>query len=174
MNKRGAYFFVIDAMIASSIIFLSLIIIFTTYSIIPETNPAVRMAEDYTEYLINTRIRPYDIPDTYIHNLTNDGNITNLDNTFLQQLTEFYFLNYSGQRNTTGIMASYIAEISKGVIPKQRSFAVYMNNDSLYAWIDMNQQEDAQLMIIAKKIAFKRINDTYIFGPVMLEVRIWI
>ena len=172
MNKRGAYFFVIDALIAASIVFLSLIIIFTTHNIKPESNPTLRLVEEYTSYLMKTRIR--DFQGTYITNLTQDGNITNLDSTLLEQLTEFYYLNESGIRDTTTIMSNYIASISRGsIIPAQRSFEIYMNNTLLYSRANTPMQ-GSNLVLNSKKITYKRINETYIYGPLIFEVTIWV
>ncbi len=171
MNKRGAYFFVIDAMIASSIIILGLIIIFTTHNIRPETSPTLRIVGEYTDFLISTKIREFQ--GTYVESLVNDSNITNLDNTLLEQLTEFYFLNQTGPKDKTVIMNNYIQEISTGIIPRQRSFEVYMNRSLLYANSN-TPVEEAELVINSKKLSFKRINDTYIYGPVVLEVKVWV
>ncbi|MBW2990476.1 hypothetical protein KY348_02095 [Candidatus Woesearchaeota archaeon] len=170
MNKRGAYFFVIDALIAGSIIFLSLIIIFTTHSIEPKTSPTLRLMEDYTDVLINTRIREFQ--GSYVQDLTNNSNITNLDNTLLQQLTEFYYYNVSGLRDTSAIMSGFVEEISHGIIPAQRSFAIYINKSLIYNRANI-PVEQAKLVLNSKKLAFKKINYTYIYGPVIVEVKIW-
>ncbi len=177
MNKRGAYFFVIDALIASTVVFLSLIIIFTTYGLQPETGPSLRALEDYTNYLINTKIRQFQ--GSYVGSLINDSNITNLDNSLLDQLTEFFYLNESGKDRTV-MMANFTDEISKGVVPQQMSFAVYLNNTISGKWLlvynktNNPEPENSKVLLSTKKISFKRINETYIYGPILLEVRIWI
>lgn len=171
MNKRGAYFFVIDALIAGSIIFLSLIFIFTTHSTRLESGPTLRVIEDYTAFLIKVKIREFQ--GAYIQSLVNDGNITDLDNTLLEQLTEFYYFNESGIKDTTNIMWNFIEEISQGIVPEQRSFVVYMNNTLLYERIN-NPLQESDLVLSSKKISFKRINETYIYGPVILRVSVWV
>lgn len=173
MNKRGAYFFVLDALLAASIIFISLIIIFTTHNTQPESNPSLRMVEEYTEYLTNTKIRGFQ--GDYVQRLENDGNITNIDNTLLEQLIEFYYLNESGKRNTTQIMANYTNETSKGVIPDQRYFALYLNTTLIYNRTNPSFTiNESRLVLTSQKISFKRINQTYIYGPIILEVKIWV
>lgn len=171
MNKRGAYFFVIDALIASSIIFMSLIIIFTTYNIQPESSPALRILGEYTNFMINTRVR--DFQGVYVQSLLDDGNITRRDNTLLEQLTEFYYINKSKTKDTTTIMQNFIAEVSQGIIPEQRSFSVYMNSSLLYSNAN-NPIEESNLVVTSKKISFKRINQTYIYGPVIFEIKLWV
>ena len=173
MNKRGAYFFVIDALIAASIIFISLIIIFTTHSTKPETSPSLRMIEEYTYFLMETKIREFQ--GDYVKSLENDGNITSLDNTLLEQLTEFFYLNESKIKNTSIIMANFTREISHGIIPDQRYLAVYLNHTLIYNRTNPARTiNDSSLALTTKKITFKRINQTYIYGPIILEVKIWV
>jgi len=171
MNKRGAYFFVIDALIGASIIFLSLIIIFNTNFSSPESNPTLRMMEDYTDYLVSTRVREIQGPITA--KLVSNGNITNVDNTLLEQLTEFYYLNVTGARDTTNIMWDFTDEISKGLVSEQRSFSVYVNKTLVYEDID-SVLDQSRLVVNSKKISYKRINDTFIYGPVIIEVKLWV
>jgi hypothetical protein len=170
MNKRGAYFFVIDAFIAASIIFVTLMLIMNTHATKPESAPTLRMVEDYTEFLMNTKIREFEGPYTEI--LFNNHNITNLDNTLLDQLTEFYYYNSTG-KNMSAIMADFTREISQGIVSSQRSFAVYIN-DSLIYNRTQKQAEYAELLLSSKKISYKRINDTYIYGPVIVRVSVWV
>jgi len=171
MNKRGAYFFVIDAMIAASIIFVSLMIIFASYSLQPESNPTLRMAEDYATFLMNTSIRQFQ--GDYVQLLINNNNITDQDNTLLEQLTEFYYLNSNGI-DKSQIMANFTQEISQGIIPDQRSFAVYLNNTLIYNRTSNANINTTKLLLSTKKISFKRINETVIYGPIILDIRIWV
>ena len=176
MNKRGAYFFVIDAFIAASIIFLTLMLIMNTHAAKPESAPTLRMVEDYTTFLMNTRIRDFVGP--YTETLVNNHNITNLDNTLLDQLTEFYYYNSTGKNmsatmNISDIMADFTREISQSIMSSQRSFAIYIN-DSLIYNRTQKDPEYSELLLSSKKISYKRINDTYIYGPVIVRVSIWV
>ncbi|HJX06373.1 MAG TPA: hypothetical protein VJ461_06710 [Candidatus Nanoarchaeia archaeon] len=171
MNKRGAYFFVIDAMIASTIIIMSLIIIFSSHTTRTESNPTVRMLGEYLSFISTTKVRNFQ--GSYVQNLTNDGNITNRDNTLLGQLTEFYYYNQTGFKNTSIIMANFLQEINKGAIPDYRSLAFYINDTLIYQ-SQFITPDEAGLGLNMKKISFKRINDTYIYGPVIVEVRVWV
>jgi hypothetical protein len=173
MNKRGAYFFVIDALIAAMVIFISLIIIFTSHNMVPESSSSLRLVEDYANFLSSTKVREFQ--GEYVKSLISDGNITNLDNTLLEQLTEFYYYNTTG-RNTTLIMWNFTQEISKGVVPDQRSLRLYLNNTILYSR-SVSSFESSSLVLSSKKLSFIRItNDTktFIYGPVMLDIMIWV
>jgi hypothetical protein len=179
MNKRGAYFFVIDALIAGSIIFISLLVIFTTHNMRPEPAPTLRMIQDYTNFLTKNKIREFSGP--YVQSLVNDSNITNLDNTMLEQLVQFYYENQTNEKDTTAIMYNYVKEISAGIIPAQRSFAlyIYLVNESgldhtLIYSSEQKPMKDSSLVMSTQKITFKRINETYVYGPLVAEAVIWV
>lgn len=175
MNKRGAYFFVIDALIAASVIFVSLIIIFTTHRMVPESSPSVRMIEDYMDFLATTKVNQFQ--GEYVTSL----NITGSDNTLLEQLIEFYYYNTTGN-DTSQRMWNFTQEISKGVIPDQRGLMVYINDrinnlNSLIYYHNNSPIEESSLALSSRKISFKKITNetgTFIYGPVILDVKVWV
>jgi hypothetical protein len=169
MNKRGAYFFVIDALIAASVIFISLIIIFTSHNMVPETSPSLRMVEDYTSFLTTTKVNQFQ--GIYVTSL----NITGSDNTLLQQLIEFYYYNTTGN-DTTMIMWNFTKEISKGVIPDQRSLMVFINGSLIYNR-SVSPIDSSSLVMSSRRVSFIRVTNstrTFIYGPVIMDVRIWV
>lgn len=169
MNKRGAYFFVIDAMIAAIVIFISIMVIFTSHNMAPESSPSLRIVEDYTDFLTNTKVNQFQ--GAYVSSL----NITGSDNTLLEQLVEFYYYNTTGN-DTSQIMWNFTSEISRGVIPDQRSVMVYINNTLIYNR-SVSPIEKSNLVLSSKKLSFKRITNstaTFIYGPVVLDVKVWV
>ncbi len=170
MNKRGAYFFVIDALIAASIIFLTLIIIFATHNLSPQDSPTLRILDEYTEFLASTKIREY--PGNYTRQLIDNHNITDLDNTLLEQLTEFHYYNQTG-KPTKRFMTNLTSEITRGFIPTQRSVLVRLGGDIIYNRSNKPMQE-SDLVLSSKRTGYKRINQTYIYGPISLEVTVWV
>ncbi|MBN2459778.1 hypothetical protein JXB28_05830 [Candidatus Woesearchaeota archaeon] len=171
MDKRGAYFFVIDALIGGSIIFIGLILIFSSRVTKTESNPTLSLVNDFVTVISTTQIRSFQ--GAYVQSLLDDGNITDRDNTLLEQLTEFYWLNQSGIRDTTAIMDNYLKEISKTVIPDYRSISISLNNTRLYHTQSL-LPEEAGLGVGTQKISFYRINTTHIYGPVLFEVEVWV
>jgi len=175
MNKRGAYFFVIDALIAASVIFISLIIIFTSHRMVPESSPSLRMIEDYMDFLTTTKVNQFQ--GGYVTSL----NITGSDNTLLEQLVEFYYYNTSSN-DTSQIMWNFTREISKGVVPDQRGLIVYINDsiNNRYSLIynrSVSPMEKSSLVLSSKRVIFKKITNetnTIIYGPVILNVKVWV
>jgi hypothetical protein len=176
MNKRGAYFFVLDAFIAVSIIIATLVIIFSAQSIKVEKKPALSMAQDFMAYFANTKIRDYQ--GEYVYNLTIDGNITNADNTLLDQLIEFYYLNKTNPaRRTDLIITKYLRETSSAVISGARSTMIYIQDKdgkTLLFNSTKSTADNSNLMVSLEKIAFKSINETFVYGPVIFEVKLWV
>jgi hypothetical protein len=169
MNKRGAYFFVIDALIAASVIFISLIIIFTSHSMVPESSPSLRMIEDYMDFLTTTKVNQFQ--GEYVTSL----NITGSANTLLEQLVEFYYYNTTGN-DTSQIMWNFTQEISKGVIPDQRGLMVYLNNSLIYNR-SVSPIEKSSLALSSRRLGFKRITNetnTFIYGPIILDIKVWV
>lgn len=175
MNKRGAYFFVIDALIAASVIFVSLIIIFTTHSRVPEASPSLRMIEDYVDFLTNTKVNQFQ--GEYVTSL----NITGSDNTLLEQIIEFYYYNTTGN-DTSQIMWNFTWEISKGVIPDQRGLMFYINDtanhyNSLIYYRNHSPIEESSLVLSSRKLGFKKITNqtsTFIYGPIIINIKVWV
>lgn len=175
MDKRGAYFFVIDAFIAVSIIIVVMVVLFSAQSSSPDSKPTLSLLQDFMVFMSSTEMR--DLQGNYTLALIADGNITDMDNTILEQVIEFYYINRSTGKNMSGIIFKFINETSSGVIPDSRSFTIRVYNDSISSVIFNNSRypaEGSDLMLGMSKLGFKRINQTAIYGPMIVEVRLWV
>ncbi|MBN1793205.1 hypothetical protein JW826_05985 [Candidatus Woesearchaeota archaeon] len=165
MDKRGAYFFVIDAIIAGVVLVAGLMFIFSTYSVKPESDPTVRASEDFLLFISSTKIRDYYNP--VISNMTLDGNITRIDNTILEQMMEFY---YNGKQPQLEALA---LNVINNVVSPERSAVIVINSTIIHNKT-VTPMERSKLLVSAKRMSFTRINETLIFGPVWIEVKIWV
>ena len=169
MNKRGAYFFVIDAVMASVVLVAVLIFIFGTYSLAPIQDPTLRSAEDFMNYIANTKIRESD--SDLIRNMTFNGTIKRLDNTFMDQMVIFY---YGGNLS---LLENITLDVVKSIIPKDRGVLIYLNQSLIYnSTLNKNAStlNESKLLISSKRIGFHMINETTIYGPVWMEVKVWV
>ncbi|MFH0870435.1 MAG: hypothetical protein V1866_05260 [archaeon] len=167
MDKRGAYFFVIDAFIASSIIIIALMAIFTTRNVRPESGPALSMIEDFANYLQSSKLN--EVQGSYVMNLSNSSNITSLDNTILEQAVIFYYYNSS---NVTRI-SQLIDATTRSASSQQRSIIIYLNSTLIYNR-SLSPSSSSDLMLTTKRVVFKRMNETFVFGPLIVEVKLWV
>lgn len=189
-SKKG-YFFVIDALVGSAIIFVALLIILNANSRPSKLQYDYTISEDYSSFLINTKIQ--DISNSYIGSLTNNGTnnapISNIRNTLMEQIDEFYYkaiyiYNTSPTVNNTArdIYLNYssvmIQNISDSLIQNNYGFSFTImdpvkGNYTLYSR-SIDKLANSNIIIASDKITFLQINSTTMFGPVIAEVKIWL
>jgi len=167
MDKRGAYFFVIDAFIASSIIIICLMIIFTSKNSRPDSGPALLMIEEFANYLQDSKLN--EVQGSYVINLSNASSITSLDNTILEQAVIFYYYDSS---NITRI-SQLIDTTTRSASSQQRSMIIYLNSTLVYNR-SLSTPSESDLMITTRRVVFKRINETFVYGPLIMEVKLWV
>jgi hypothetical protein len=183
-SKKG-YFFVIDAFIGSTIIFLSLLLILNSDVKASKMQYDYGMSEDYSTFIMNTKIQ--DLNNPYAKNLTDDGVIVNTQNTIIEQIDTFYYnayyvclpanqscitrnLNYSARlmQNLTDSLISAKYGFSMTLIDtsQARNQTIYSRNTDSF--------NSSKLVISSKKITFVQINSTTMFGPNIMVIKIWI
>lgn len=164
MNKRGVYFFALDAIISSIIILITVYFILSLRAHSPESLQSYTQSEDFTDFLMQTEIR--DFSGNYTRSLVEDGNITNTRRTLFEQIAEFQFYN------KTGLTWRFLDEISNSSLLSQQGLAYWFNEEMVF-----NRSEGrlpgADLVLSSKKISFVRINRSVIYGPHLVEVWIW-
>ena len=164
MNKRGAYFFVLDAVISSIILLVTVYFILSLRTKAPETIQSYTQAEDFVDFMMKTQVR--DFNGDYVKILINDSNITNTRRTLFEQVGEFHFYNKSA------INWNFMEEIANSSLLSQQGMQVWFEQDLIY-----NRSSDrlnkAHIVLSSKKMSFLRINQSYVDGPHMVEVWIW-
>lgn len=164
MNKRGAYFFVLDAVISSIIILVTVYFILSIRTKSPETAQSYTQGEDFMDFMMQTQVR--DFSGNYTKSLIENGNITNTRRTLFEQMAEFHFYNQ------TAINWGFMEEISNSSLLSQQGVNVWFEQDMIY-----NRSADrlakANIVLSSKKMSFLRINETYVDGPHMVEVWVW-
>ncbi len=165
-QKKAAYFFVIDSIIAGIIIIAGLFFIFGSYSSKPDQESTMRNAEDFLNYIQSTKVREHN--SAAINTMVANGNITNSDNTLYLQLLEFFHEN-----QTSTELNEFSYEITRGFIPEERNFEMYINDTLILSRV-ISQQESARLVISTKRIAYFVINETSMFGPTQFELKVWV
>jgi hypothetical protein len=168
MDKRGAYFFVMDAIIATAVIVAIIMFIFSTYTISPLQEPTLSSANDFMKYLSTTKIRESD--NIIIRNMILDGNITNLDNTLMGQMIYFYFTGKAVA------LENFTKAVATTVVPADRGLFIFINKSMVY---NSSLHKDAAtlnastLSMSVNMMSFVMINETLIYGPVWAEVKVW-
>lgn len=170
MNKRGAYFFVLDALIGGSIFLVSVILILGSYMNVPETRQSYLLAEDLMSIIQTTKI--IDFRDPYIEYLADNGSITNPEQSLFQQIAQ---LHYVGKQNqsynlTKNILLSLITEeygVSYSIINGTSNETTIIFNQSV------ERENLSKRMLSSRKIVFYAVEQTSFFGPDIVELRLW-
>lgn len=172
-KKRG-YFFVLDAMLALVVLVTGVFLITSSYVDVPQPAQVGLLSDDVLNFLSNNKIKGLNNPYAGIGGeLWNQGHITDPDNTLLQQIGEFY------ATNKLDIAERFIANVSKGIIPEQFRYEIWINDVVLYPKTltteHIKSRNNTELLLTSKKITFGIINKTTsdIWGPYKAEVFVW-
>lgn len=170
MNKRGAYFFVLDALLGGAIFLISIVIIMGSYINTPQTRYSYTQAEDLMNLMLNTKV--IEFRNDYIELLYNSGRITNTEQTLFEQISEFYYTGKSEEAHNLSkiILTSVLPEqfgIMYSIIDSETDTRTILFNKSVEIINNSNFQ------LNTKKISFYATNETEFKGPNIVEIRIW-
>ena len=174
MLKKRGYFFVLDAVLALTVLVIGVFLITSSYVNVPQPAQVSLLSDDLLNFFSNRKIMDLNNPYAGIGGtLWNQGTITDADNSLLQQIGEFY------AKNKLDIAEKFIQNVSAGVMPTQFRYEVWMNNAILYPRTPsvehLKSKNSTELLLTSKKLTFGIINKTTsnIWGPYKAEVFIW-
>lgn len=173
LKKRG-YFFVLDAVLALSILVVGIFLVTSSYIDAPQPTQVELISEDLLNFLSNTKIKDLNNPYAGIGGeLWVNGSIRDADNSLLQQIGEFYATN---NLNTA---EKFIQNVSKDAVPYQYRFEVWVNSVILYpknpSSEHIRSKNSTEILLTSKKITFGIVNKTTgnLWGPYRAEVFLW-
>lgn len=168
--KKGL-FFTIDGILAAGIVFSTIIFASSFYAEEQPTFHVSYMSKDLMGTLSAANVQ--EIDNKYINSLISDGTITNLGNTVLDQIVEFWADNDIARANKTA------SNVTAPLIPDTSGFGVWIDNEAIYT----RDKAITKSLMSSKKIisgiakgrqtAETRNNPPTLFGPVVIEIRVW-
>lgn len=161
MKKRG-YFFTIDAFMAIAIITAGMLLILSSRSFVPYETQTLYLSEGYIDTLASVKL--YEINNAYIDGLIAGGNITNTEQTILEQAGEFYFTG----RND--LARNFVKNITYGLIPSQYGFELLINKTAIYNQSIFHNR--TMLLVSSKRIVSGIINRSELW-TLEAEMRVW-
>jgi hypothetical protein len=168
--KRKGYYFIVDAFIGSTIIFLSLMIILNEGARPTKIQYNYEMTEEYSSFILNTKIE--DLTNPYVDLMRESNNITNTKLTIMEQVNLFYFYN------DTYHAREMVRNLTEPLVPEKYGFSYNIIDGNkitnIYNRTSVNSIDDAKIVICSKKITFLQINSSTMFGPVIVEIKTWI
>jgi len=172
MYRKG-YFFTLDAMMSLGILIIGSFLIFTSYASVPSRVQTAILAEDVMDFLSSTKIRDLNNPYAGIGGLLwQQGNITNADNTLLQQAGEFYY------RNELGLAEKFIVNVTNELVPKPYKFEFWIDEYRIYpsspSQEHVSSKNTTKILLPSKKLTYGILNKGMdLFGPYKSEVLVW-
>ena len=173
-NKKRGYFFVLDAMLGLFVLIIGVFIVTSSYVSVPQPTQVKLLSDDLMGFLSKTQIKSLNNQYAGIGGkLWNQQEITDEDNTLLQQIGEFYYLNKPDTAE------KFIQNISKDLLPAQFRYEVWIDNTMLYPKTPtpehLASKSSTELLLTSKTITFGIINKTtdILWGPYKAEVFVW-
>lgn len=170
MNKKGV-FFTIDSILAAGIIFA--VILFAS-SVYVKEQPSFHLnylSQDLVRTLSTLTVE--EVNNEYLNERIANGDITNLDNTILEQISEFWADGNMEFANKT------VSNVTESFVYNISGFGIWIDNEAIYTR-DMPLKKS---LISSKKIisgiekgktsGLTRKNPPTLFGPIVVEVRVW-
>lgn len=166
--RHGSYFFVIDAFVASSIFIITIVMVLNLALSPRPSAQSFSYASDYLAFISTTQLRDFDAP--AVQNLSASGNISDLRATIAQQVLIFHNqsrddLVYRLLNGTTNIIPANVAV----------NFTLREANGTyvgLYEKGLINVQNKPTHLAVAQ-VTYALINDSAMYGPVVLKVEVW-
>ena len=136
-NKR-AMFFSTDALIALSIIFLTVMI---AYPFINQDENQSELETDVLKALASLRIS--EINNSYVVALINSGEIKNLDNSVLEQIGEFYVSNIT--------LARELSEEVLFSLDSSENIGIWFGSDLIYS-ANSSSYEESEIVDVSTQV----------------------
>jgi len=168
--KKGI-FFTIDSLIAAGII---LIVIIYASSFYVREQPSFNL-NFFSQDMVSTlsTLNVVEIDNVYINKQIDDNIITDLDNTVLKQIGEFWA---SGDLERANKTASNVTDL---FLPSNIGFGIWIDNESIY-----NRDVPIEKSLVSTKKILSGIEKGQtsgetrdlppkLLGPAIVEVRVW-
>jgi len=176
-QRRGAYFFVLDAFIAGLIIISSIALMLSAFSAHQSPSQGLLLAEDYATFLAETEIASYIGP--AVHDMVLNGTINDTHRTLLEQIVVFYHLSVAGDLQAEGNMTLILEETSK-LVPDNTGLEILIYASSgppsgtpVYSRSTNPPESEAQLRLSSHRIVASVDDNNALIGPFILEVGLW-
>lgn len=164
----------LDAMLGLFVLIIGIFLITSSYSRVANPIQVSLLSEDLLNFLSNTKIKDLNNPYAGIGGqLWLQGDITDVDNSLLQQIGEFYAIK------KLDAAEKFIQNVSKGVVPEQFRYEVWIDGVILYPKTQTlehnNSKARTDILLTSKKVTFGIANKTTsdLWGPYASEVFLW-
>ena len=169
--KKKAYFFTLDAFIATGVIAVGIVLVLSASTNKPYEMQIASLSQDLIDTL--SSIKVYEISDnTYVYELIKDGDITNPENTILEQIGEFCY------RDMNDTASNFTETIFPGIIPKEYNVQLLIKEGDIIKFNYIKLKSIGTLRNTSRAVASSKniifgLSGSTMWGPYIAEVRTW-
>ena len=168
-DRKGAYFFVIDAFIAAAILSLTLVLIFNLFVSPTRTEQSFSFAHDLISFLTQTEVRDYRHSD--ITDMISKGHINDIRNTLSEEILIFFDKNDFGN-------ASIILNASTQSLPQTLAINVSIFDPATSTSTPLYERKEGSGLskrshLTARSVEYALDEQNQIIGPYVLRVEVW-
>ena len=122
---KTSIFFSMDSLLASSILLVAVLLVSNFYIFEQRESNVLYTSQDFVKVLSTIKVK--DMDNDYVKSMIASGKIANINNTFLDQIGDFWANgNIELARNLT-------INITNSSIPKKYGFSVLINGEEIYS-----------------------------------------
>ena len=130
MGLKKGFFFTVDSIIGAGIITIGILLLYTFYIVEPSYTSLGYSSHDIINALSELKINEVNNP--YVDELISNGEITNTDNSILEQIGEFWALD------KTDKAGNLTKEFTNDFIDENLGFGFYIEGEEIYSRIKSN------------------------------------
>lgn len=139
-GSRRALFFTVDALVAALIMLGGLMLLTSSYVSEQPRSLINTMADDMINVLGEMQV--HEANSTFMQQLIANGSISDLNNTLLMQMGEFW------ADGNTSLAEAFAMDVSEGMLPERYGYSIIMDNDTIYT----RNSSVKNMLVTSKKI----------------------
>jgi hypothetical protein len=125
MYKKRGQFFTIDAILAAGILLLVILLVSRSYISEPDKTQVSSMSQDTVRVFTNLKVN--DLDNDYVKSLIDTQVITKENNTFLEQIGEFW------AEGNIELAKNFTKNVTDILIPARFGLGVYVDGEEIYS-----------------------------------------
>ena len=125
IEMKNAQFFTIDSLLAAGIVITAILLISNFYSVEQQKTNINYASQDLVR--VFSAITIADSSNAYVKSLIISGQITNLNNTLIEQIGEFW------AEGNVNLAKNFTKNLTEDIIPSNYGFSVLVNGEEIYS-----------------------------------------
>lgn len=125
MAMKKAVFFTIDALLASGIIIIAILLVGNFYSAEQQKANVNFASQDLVRVFSTTNVGQVD--NSLVKTWISDGTISNINNTIFEQIGDFW------ANSQTNLSYNFTKNLTEGIIPAGLGYSVLVNGEEIYS-----------------------------------------